>query len=109
MDSGLAKSCPQLKDSPRKHTEVTGIDLSLAKQCSRRNRDTSIEGAYLAVSLVQDSAWEATEQLNLDDIELADEPFSPIWHLLDKFYQYEDLIEFPSRCEEFFQDFMWLA
>ena len=48
------------------------------------NRDTSIEGAYLAISLLQDSAWEATEQLDLDEVELAEEPFSPIWELLDK-------------------------
>jgi hypothetical protein len=27
---------------------------------------------------------------------------------LDKLYQYEDLIEVPSRCEEFFQEFMRL-
>ena len=48
------------------------------------------------------------EQLDLDEVELAEEPFSPIWELLDKLYQYEDLIEVPSRCEEFFQEFMRL-
>eukprot|EP00435_Cladocopium_sp_Y103_P069668 s114_g33.t1 len=79
-----------------------------AKQCGRRGRDTAIEGASLAVSLLQDAAWEATEQLDLDEVELEDETFKPIFILFDKLYQYEDLIEVPSRCEEFFQDFMWL-
>ena len=102
LDSGLAKSAPSAEGLNQKSLK------HFAKQCARRNRDTSIEGAYLAISLLQDSAWEATEQLDLDEVELAEEPFSPIWELLDKLYQYEDLIEVPSRCEEFFQEFMRL-
>ena len=107
LDSGLAKSAPSAEGLNQKSYCSYRRRLKLfAKQCARRNRDTSIEGAYLVISLLQDSAWEATEQLDLDEVELADEPFSPIWELLDKLYQYEDLIEVPSRCEEFFQEFM---
>ena len=54
------------------------------KKCQRRGRETEVEGAFLAVTLLQDSAWEATEQLDLDDAELGENPFSPIFKLLDK-------------------------
>ena len=64
-----------------------------------------MEGAYLTLSLLQDSAWEAAEQLNIDDIEADSDPFRPILMLLDRLYQYEEDVELPSRCEEFFQEF----
>ena len=107
LDSGLAKSAPVADSLNQKSYRSYRRRLQLfAKQCSRRGRDTAIEGAFLVVSLLQDAAWEATEQLDLDEVELEDEPFKPIFTLLDKLYQYEDPIEVPSRCDEFFQDFM---
>ena len=36
-----------------------------------------VEGAFLVLSLLQDSAWEAAEQLSLDEIESSSDPFKP--------------------------------
>eukprot|EP00435_Cladocopium_sp_Y103_P053716 s692_g17.t1 len=103
----IDEACPRAEGLTQKSYRSYRRRLELfAKQCARRNRDTEIEGAYLAISLLQDTAWDATEQLDFDDVELDDQPFKPIFQLLDKLFQYEDLIEVPSRCEEFFQEFM---
>ena len=57
------------------------------------------------VSLWKDVVWETAEQLDLTDIELDENPFNPLFELLDQIFQREDLIEVPSRCEEFFAEF----
>lgn len=75
------------------------------KQCDRRGRDTAVEGAFLVISRLRDVAWDATEQLSFDEVEKAADPFKLVFRLLDELYQYEDLIEVPSRCDEFFSDF----
>ena len=41
-------------------------------QCHRRGRETAVEGAFLAVSLLSDAAWEATEQLDFERVEQED-------------------------------------
>ena len=51
------------------------------------------------ISKLRDVAWDATQQLSFDEVERSDAPFK-----LD-LYQYEDLIEVPSRCDEFFSEF----
>ena len=48
---------------------------------------------------------EATAHLDLDALEASDKPFDTITKLLDGLYQYEELVEVPTRCEEFFQEF----
>ena len=109
LDSGLAKAAPSTDGLSQKTYRSYRRRLELyMKQCHRRGRDAAIEGAFLVVSLLKDSAWEATEQLDLDEIERNSQPFKPILALLDTLYQYEDVIEVPSRCEEFFQDFVRL-
>ena len=75
------------------------------KQCDRRGRDTAVEGAFLVISRLRDVAWDATEQLSFDEVERAADRFKHVFRLLDELYQYEDLIEVPSRCDEFFSDF----
>ena len=78
LDSGLAKSAPSAEGLNQKsYRSYRRRPKLFAKQCARRSRDTSIEGAYLAISLLQYSAWEATEQLDLVEVELADEPSAP--------------------------------
>ena len=64
-----------------------------------------MEGAFLVISRLHDVAWDATEQLSFDEVEAATDPFKLVFRLLDELYQYEDLIEVPSRCDEFFSDF----
>ena len=106
LDSGLAKAAPSAeKLDSKSYRSYRRRLLLFAKQCSRRGNNVAVEGAYLTLSLLQDSAWEAAEQLNIDDIENEADPFAPILRLLDRLYQFEEDVELPSRCEEFFQDF----
>ena len=80
LDSGLAKAAPSAEKLTQKSYRSYRRRLKLfAKQCSRRSRDTSIEGAFLVLSLLQDSAWEAAEQIDLDQVELEEDPFRPIF------------------------------
>jgi len=74
-------------------------------QCHRRGRETAVEGAFLAVRLLNDAAWEATELLDFERMEQEERPFPPLLDLLDGLYQYEDVVDVPNRCEEFFQNF----
>ena len=106
LDSGLAKAAPSADGLSQKTYRSYRRRLQLyAKQCLRRGKDTAVEGSFLVISLLKDNAWEATEQLDLDEIERSADPFKPVMELLDKLYQYEDVVEIPSRCEEFFQEF----
>ena len=52
-------------------------------QCSRRGPNVALESAYLTLSLLQDSAWKAAEQLNIDDIDTDSDPFRPILKLYE--------------------------
>ena len=106
LDSGLAKACPDAEGLNQKSYRSYRRRLELfEKQCERRGHETMVEGAYLVVSRLKDVAWDATEQLDFDDIENATKPFKAVFRLLDELYQYEDLIEVPSRCDEFFSEF----
>ena len=106
LDSGLAKTAPMGENLSQKTYRSYRRRLVLfSKQCHRRGRETAVEGAFLAVSLLGDAAWEATEHLDLDALEASDKPFDTITKLLDSLFQYEELVEVPSRCEEFFQEF----
>lgn len=106
LGSGLAKACPKADGLTQKTYRSYRRRLSLfAKQRQRHGRDTAVERAFLAVSLLSDAAWEATEQLALDGVENAENPFKPVFELLDQLYQHEDLVEVPNPCEEFFQEF----
>lgn len=40
-----------------------------------------------------------------DDMELSDDPFKPIFEVLDKLFQHEEEVELPERCQEFFEKF----
>ena len=106
LGSGLAKAQPAANklDSKSYHSYRRRL-LLFSKQCSRRGPNVALEGAYLNLSLLQDSAWQAAEQLNIGDIKTDTHPFRPILKLLDRLYQYEEDVELPSRCEEFFQEF----
>ena len=75
------------------------------RQCHRRSLDAAVEGALLMVSRLNDLAWEATESLDLTALEGSARPFKPIYILLDEIYQYQEEIEVPARCEEFFSEF----
>ncbi|CAL1144412.1 unnamed protein product, partial [Cladocopium goreaui] len=80
------------------------LDL-FSRQCLRRGREVAVEGALLVMSQLQDSAWDATEGIDYDDVELAENPFDVIRQTLDLLYQHEDEVELPERCQEFFEQF----
>ena len=102
LDSGLAKAAPSAdKLDSKSYRSYRRRLLLFSKQCSRRGSNVAVEGASLTLSLLQDSAWEAAEQLNIDDIEADSDAFRPILMLSDRLYQYEEHVELPSRCEEF--------
>ena len=103
LDSGLAKAAPSADGLSQKTYRSFRRRLELfSLQCRRRSRDAEIEGALLVVSLLKDSAWEACEQLDYKEIQDSTEPFKPLVKLLDQLFQYEEMIEIPSRCAEFF-------
>ena len=60
----------------------------------------AVEGALLVMSQLQDSAWDATEGIDYDDVELAENPFDVIRQTLDLLYQHEDEVELPERCQD---------
>ena len=106
LDSGLAKAAPSPEGLSQKNYKNFRRRLELFKmQCSCRRRDAMIEGSLLVISNLQDIAWNATKQLKFDEIENAIDPFLPLMKMLDELYQYEDLIEVPSRRAEFFSEF----
>ena len=71
----------------------------------RSGQNAAVEGSLPAVSLLQDAAWEVTDQLNLEEIENAEDPFGLLLSLLDRLFQHDEDVELLARCEEFFQDF----
>ena len=106
LDSGLAKAAPSAIGLNQKTYRAYRRRLDLfSRQCERRGNSVSVEGAYLVLSQLQDVAWDATESIELDDIELSENPFKPIAKVLDALSQHEEEVELPERCQEFFEQF----
>ena len=106
LDSGLAKSAPSAVGLNQRTYRAYRRRLDLfSRQRMRRGKDTAIEGAYLVLSQLQDTAWDATESIDYDDVELAENPFTPVRDMLDLLYQHEEEVELPERCQEFFEQF----
>ena len=106
LDSGLAKAAPSAAGLTQSTYRSFRRRLDLfSRQCRRRGQGVALEGAYLVLSQLQDVAWEATEGLDYDDMELSDDPFKPLLIVLDKLFQHEEEVELPERCQEFFEKF----
>ena len=106
LDSGLAKAAPSAVGLTQTTYRSFRRRLDLfSRQCRRRGQGVALEGAYLVLSQLQDVAWEATEGLDYDDMELSDDPFKPLVAILDKLFQHEEEVELPERCQEFFEKF----
>ncbi|CAL1173933.1 unnamed protein product [Cladocopium goreaui] len=106
LDSGLAKAAPSAAGLTQSTYRSFRRRLDLfSRQCRRRGQGVALEGAYLVLSQLQDVAWEATEGLDYDDMELSDDPFKPLLVVLDKLFQHEEEVELPERCQEFFEKF----
>eukprot|EP00435_Cladocopium_sp_Y103_P047200 s1946_g13.t2 len=78
-----------------------------SRQWKRRGTSVAVEGAFLVLSQLQDVAWDASESIHMDDIELLEDPFKPIVKVLDNHFQHEEEeeVELPERCQEFFEQF----
>ena len=106
LDSGLAKAAPSAVGLTQTTYRSFRRRLDLfSRLCRRRGQGVALEGAYLVLSQLQDVAWEATEGLDYDDMELSDDPFKPLVAILDKLFQHEEEVELPERCQEFFEKF----
>ena len=80
LDSGLAKAAPSAKGLSSKTYRAYRRRLQLFS--CRPN--VAVEGAFLALSLLQDAAWDAAEQISLEEVEASSDPFRPIVKLLDR-------------------------
>ena len=79
LDSGLAKAAPSAHGLCQRNYRAFRRRLDLfSRQCMRRGREVAVEGALLVMSQLQDSAWDATEGIDYDDVELAENPFEVI-------------------------------
>ena len=106
LDSGLAKAAPSAQGLSQKTYRSFRRRLDLfSRQCRRRGISVAVEGAFLVLSQLQDVAWDASESIDYDDIELSDDPFKPIVKVLDTLFQHEEEVELPERCQEFFEQF----
>ena len=102
--SGLAKAAPSAVGLTQTTYRSFRRRLDLfGRQRLRRGNATAVEGAYLVLSQLQDVAWDASESIDYDDIELNEDPFKPIVEVLDKLFQHEEEVELPERCTEFFE------
>lgn len=61
------------------HVQVVQETTWPFQQAMQATMSRSRAGAFLGLSQLQDVAWEATEGLNYDDMELSDDPFKPTW------------------------------
>eukprot|EP00435_Cladocopium_sp_Y103_P057283 s447_g19.t1 len=77
LDSGLAKAAPSAQGLNQKTYRSFRRRLDLfSRQCKRRGTSVAVEGAFLVFSQLQDVAWDASESIDMDDVELSDDPFS---------------------------------
>ena len=106
LESGLAKAAPSAIGLTQSTYRSFRRRLDLfSRQCRKRGQGVALEGGYLVLSQLQDVAWEATEGLDYDDMELSDDPFKPLLVILDRLFQHEEEVELPERCQEFFEKF----
>ena len=107
LDGGLAKACPNMEGLTQKTYWSFHRRLELfERQCHRRSLDATVEGALLMISRLNNLAWEASESsLGKQQCTALQQPFKPIYKVHDDIYQYQEEIEVPARCEEFFGEF----
>ena len=109
LDSGLSKACPDTDKLNQKNYRSFRRRVELfERQCHRRSVDAAIEGTLLLISRLQDLAWDSTEQISFEALERSSRPFTFVYEILDNLYQYEQQVEVPTRCEEFFAEFQRL-
>ena len=105
LDAGLAKAMPLDFDGKAQNYRDYRRRLELfRKLCKRRGADCESEGALTLLPCLPTCCWEATRHLDLDVVEGVD-GFGKIIEALDKLYRYDDSVEAPIRCQEYFEKF----
>ena len=104
LDAGLAKAMPT--DFDGKATSYRDFRRRMelfAKLCKRRGTDCEAEGALTLLQCLPRCCWDATRHIALDELE--NEGMTKLIGALDKLYRYDDSVEAPLRCKEYFEKF----
>ena len=105
MDAALSKMMPTDFSGRRvDYKEFRTKALLFEKLCRRRGEDCAVEGTLMFASALQGQAFQAVQELSTEDME-AEDGLEKIRKVLDKFYQYDETVEGPQRCEEYFERF----
>ena len=102
VDATVAKALPG--DFSNRQQDYKDFRLKLMmyeKLCARRGQDCLAEGVLLLFSSLTGISFKAVKTLNPDDLDTA---FGQrlIRETFDAFFQYDDTVEAPQRCEEYF-------
>ena len=105
LDAGLARAMPVDFDGrPASYRDYRRRLTLFQRLCERRGADCVAEGAITLLQCLPAKAWDATKHLDLALVESTG-GFGAILSALDKLYQYDDTVEAPARCAEYFEKF----
>ena len=105
LDAGLARSCPDSAGLSQLNYRSFRRRIDVFEMCCRRRGVGVIaEGALLLLQSFTKEPWDACEAIDLNLLE-GPQAFIHIRKALDGLYQYDESVEIPQRCEEFFQLF----
>ena len=105
LDAGLARSCPDSTGLSQMNYRSFRRRIDVFEMCCRRRGVGVIaEGALLLLQSFTKEPWDACEAIDLNLLE-GPQAFLHIRKALDGLYQYDETVEIPQRCEEFFQLF----
>ena len=105
LDAGLARAMPVDFDGrPASYRDYRRRLTLFQRLCERRGADCVAEGALTLLQCLPAKAWDATKHLDLALVESTG-GFGAILSALDKLYQYDDTVEAPARCAEYFEKF----
>ena len=104
LDSSLQKHAPETKNLEASNYRIFRRKLeTYEKMCLRRGTTCAIEAAFGIFAQLQDTHWEITETMDLDDLDARH--FACLKDVLDPLFKYGEEIEVPKRCQEFFYQF----
>ncbi|CAK0887762.1 unnamed protein product, partial [Prorocentrum cordatum] len=105
LDAGLSKTAPTYELLKTDGYRVFRRKLEVFERCCRKRGTTAIsEGAFLIMNSLQGEAAEATEDIDLDQLE-SEDAFKPLFQVLDEYYKYDNQTELPARTDQFFGKF----
>ncbi|CAK0816650.1 unnamed protein product [Prorocentrum cordatum] len=105
LDAGLSKTAPTYELLKTEGYRVFRRKLEVFERCCRKRGTTAIsEGAFLIMNSLQGEAAEATEDIDLDQLE-SEDAFKPLFQVLDEYYKYDNQTELPARTDQFFGKF----